>query len=745
MPHPSRKADGAPSPDHNVPAPLTTLVGRAKELESIAETLRRARLVTITGPGGVGKTRLALALARGQIGRRPNGVWLVDLASGPDTPDVAAETARRLGVVSPRGRTTTESLRRYLRDRDLLLVLDNCEHVLGACADLAESLLTSCDDIRILATSRESLKVSGEILWRLEPLGQADAYRLFLERARQRQPDFIPSEETATTIVQLCARLDHLPLAIELAAARVSVMSPAEVLSSLEARLTTLDAGQRPSTAHHRTVRAAVEWSERLLDLDEQRAFRSLAVFVGGFDARAAGLVAPGLTFDMLARLVDKSLVTVARQRGSRSRYRLLETVREYAYELLIQTGELEAAQDRHLRYFLSLADVVLEGWPSTHAVNVVDELQDDYENVRTAVERAAFSDPCSAMPLLNGTRDLFLSFGQADGLRLARQLLNGCLVRDRHRVEVQILAGLLAFLLVDIPAATSDLTEAAELAADLDEKALEGWARFFQGLSATLAEKIDRGRVHLEASRALLRQAGVRIGEARSDSVLGLSFVITHESVRGRQLVERALTMNVAENDSFGQGQCHVYLGIIAEATDPSNASSHYRQAVECLRPYRDASLLPFALVGQAGVLGRRDPATALRVAAAAFAIRARVGGDFAPFFRARADRIRSSAASALGDQAGRVWREGSRLNADDAIALAFGAKRPPVTSGNGLSSREQEVVRFVAEGLSNKQIAARLHVSVRTVESHVRNILAKLGLDNRTQLATWARDRFK
>jgi predicted ATPase/DNA-binding CsgD family transcriptional regulator len=741
------RAGGRSGSEHNLPAPLTSLVGRARELEAISETLRRTRLVTLTGPGGVGKTRLALELAHRQIARRVGGVWLVDLASGPETPDVAAETARMLDVRGPAGRTATDALRRYLRNRDLLLVLDNCEHVVDACAELATALLTSCRDVRIMATSRESLGVSGETVWRLEPLGPEDAYRLFVERARQRRPEFMPSGETDATVVRLCERLDRLPLAIELAAARVSVMSPAEVLSGLEARLEVLGGGGRLSPPHHRTVRAAVEWSHQLLDPAEREAFRGLAVFVGGFDAGAATSLAPGLSVDVLARLVDKSLVAVVETPRGRTRYRLLETVREYASELLAEAGELDAARARHLRHFSALADVAREEWLSTGAQRFVNELDDDYENVRAALEWAAASDPCSAMRLLGGTRDLFFRFGQADGLRLAWLLLERCPVRDRHRAEAQMSAGQLAITLGDFQAARSVLADARELSAELEEPVLEAWTAFFQGLTETLDGAIEPGREHLQASRALHHELGIRIGEARSIAVLGGTFVMAGEPAPGKELLEAALSICVGEEDQWGQGQAHTFLGMIAEsiATDPTGATSHYRKAVEFLRPSRDATLLPVALIGQAGVLARRDPASALRVAAAASAIRARVGGEFAPFYRARLEHVRATAEAALGANAERLWAEGARLGVDDAVALAFGSARPRPASPAGLSARELEVAGLVAAGLSNKAIAARLHLSVRTVESHVRHVLAKVGLDNRTQLATWARERIQ
>jgi non-specific serine/threonine protein kinase len=731
--------------EHNLPVPLTSLVGRARELLAIGEALGRTRLVTLTGPGGVGKTRLAIELARRQTARRRDGVWIVDLTAAPGTPDVAAETARTLDVHTPPGRAA-DALRRYLRDRDLLLVLDNCEHVIDGCAELATGLLGFCADVRIMATSRESLNVNGETVWRLDPLGDEDARRLFLDRARGRLPDFMPDMETDTTIAQLCARLDRLPLGIELAAARVSAMSPAEILSGVEARLGDLAGSGRLSPAHHRSVRAAVEWSARLLDPGEQEAFRALAVFVGGFDAAAARPVA-GLSLDLLARLVDKSLVAVVESRGGRTRYRLLEAVREYASELLVEAGELEAARERHLRHFSALADFSQAGWPTPRAQAVVGELAGDYENVRAALEWAAASDPCAARPLLGRTKDLFLLLAAADGRRLTELLLERCTARDRDRAELQITLGLLAMVLADVEAARSALAEAQQLSAELGERETEGWAHCFAGLTETLGGSIEPARRHLEAARALHGELGVPSGWARATAALGLTFLITNEPDRARELVERALAVDVAEEDDWGQGHCHVYLGVIAESTttDPEAVTSHYREAVDRFRPFRGGPLLPAALIGQAGVLARREPARALRVIAAAYALRDRTGAGFAPYFGARAERIRAAAETMLGADAQRVWAEGARMVVDDAIALAFGTQRPRPAPTGGLSDREQEVASLVADGLSNKAIAARLHLSVRTVESHVRHALTKLGLVNRTQLARWVRERIQ
>ncbi|MEA2687382.1 MAG: hypothetical protein QOE93_2577, partial [Actinomycetota bacterium] len=370
------------------------LIGREREVAAAHEAMERTRWLTLTGPGGVGKTRLALDLAAQPTPRPADGAWLVDLAAVSAGADVAAETTRTLRLRSSGGPAAFDSLCRHLAGRDVLLILDNCEHVVDPCADLAAALLRSCPGLRILATSRESFGIDGEAVLNLDPLPPEDASRLFVERARQRMADFVLGEDDDAALAQLCARLDHLPLGIELAAARVPMMSVAEILTSVESSLAERSGRQRrPPPPHRRSARAAIRWSQQLLDPAEQKAFRNLAVFVGGFDEAAARAVAPGLTIEMLARLVDSSLVTVVPSARGRTRYRLLETVREYAWELLADAGEAAAAASRHLHHYASLGDDASARWPSLNARQLAADLEDDYANVRVAAEWAATAD----------------------------------------------------------------------------------------------------------------------------------------------------------------------------------------------------------------------------------------------------------------------------------------------------------------------------------------------------------------
>ena len=730
---------------HNLPVALTPLIGRSRELDAIGETLRRSRLVTLTGPGGAGKTRLAIELARRQIGRRADGVWLVDLTAAADL-DPAAEVARTLAVGGRSAASPTDSLRGYLADREVLLVLDNCEHVIDACAELTTRVLSACPGAHILATSRESLGVSGETVWRLDPLEAHDAQRLFVERARQRQPNFFPGEQTEITIAALCARLDHLPLAIELAAARVSVMSPAEILSALAARLDALGGNRRSFPERHRTLRATIEWSHALLDADQQRAFRSLAVFVGGFDAGAALAVAPGLMLDTFARLVDKSIVTVGKSARGGTRYRLLETIREFAHERLAEAGELEAARERHLRHFSVPEDEVIpDGWPSLRAIEVLDEIEEDYGNVVAALEWAATSNGCAGVQLLFARRDLFLMLGQADGRRLADLLLERCPARDRHRIELLITAGLLAMLVADVPAAKRAHDQASELAVALGEPRLEGWAHFFHGLADTLGGAGEAARPSLTKARELLDRAGIQIGAAHADATLGLTHAAARDAAQAQELLERALAAQTEAGYRWGPG---------SGPPLPRARRGHRRaRLARGPRPLPRRDRVP-APVSRLEPCDRRADRPGERALAARSSAGSEDRGRGMDQPRAVAESRRCPRVRGPGpyDVRGRSRRRGrgdlrprlatrrrrrDRARVRHARPTRGRTRRPERTRARRRPSGRP---RPCQQG--DRRRAASFGTDSREPRGHV---LAKVGLDNRTQLATWARERIQ
>ena len=738
-------------PTANIPFPLTALVGRERELQAIEEGLHSARLVTISGPGGVGKTRLAIEICLRHSVRHSGSAHMVDLVSSPVRREAAAEVARVLGIKLGRDETPLETLCRSLRTRELVILLDNCEHLVYQVADLVEALMTSCPRVRIVATSRQVLDVPGERVWRLEPLGSVDARRLFIERARQRRPQFIADHEAERTIDRLCERVDRLPLAIELAAGRMGAMSPGEILLDLKAGVGSL-AGRKTAAAHRRDVRSMVEWSHNLLDEDEREAVMRLAVFVGGFDAMAAAAVVPALSGELLHRLVDKSLVAVGRSDDGSTRYRLLETVREYELSQLKELGGLAQARRAHLAHFASLVPGAgdrdtRDAWPETGALELVARLNPDYENVRAALERAVTNDPEAGIRLYVGAWELFQVQAPADGVRLGEELLAAYGGHDRARVLTLVSVGVLKMMRSDLAESREVQEEARALSISLGDAVLEGWARLFQGIAATLGGQGEQASGLLTEAREIHHRLGVRGGEGRALAALGLIAMQSGDFAQAQDLVERGLATQVEADNLWPQGQCHTYLGMIAEeaSADLRRASAHYRKAVDILRPFRDTTLLPAALALQGGVIARRDPQRGLQVLAAASAHYASAGSAFPPVFRHRIQGAVEAARRELHEDADEIWAAAAWLDLDDAVDLAFGIAKQTITQPSGLSRREVQVVRLVAEGLTNKAIAARLHVSVRTVESHVRHALAKVGQENRTQLAGWASTRLQ
>jgi non-specific serine/threonine protein kinase len=413
---------------HNLRETLTSFVGRDHELAEIERLLTSTRLLTLTGAGGCGKTRLALQVAAALLPRFTDGVWVVELAPLSEPSLVTLAVATVLGVREGSTRSLRDSVLEHLRHRHILLVLDNCEHLIDACAELAEALVRGASHLRILATSREGLGIAGETVWRVPSLSLPDpsrslspqallefeAARLFIERATAVDPSFAVGQNHAATIGEICHRLDGIPLAIELAAARVNVLSVEQITSRLNDRFRLLTGGSRSSVARHRTLEATVDWSYELLSETERRVLRALSVFPGGWSLEAAEEVCSGDAvakddvLDLLSHLVDKSLVVVEDDGAGGRRYRYLETVRQYGRDRLLRSGETEGARNRHLEFFFALALRAEPELRGRRQASWLRTLHLEYDNLRSAL------DWCMSSAESSEQRDRALDFATA-------------------------------------------------------------------------------------------------------------------------------------------------------------------------------------------------------------------------------------------------------------------------------------------------------------------------------------------
>jgi len=572
-----------------LPVRLAPLVGRRRELQEVVDALARSRLMSLTGPGGTGKTRLALAAADAASGRFPGGVCWVELAPIDDPAIAPRAVADRLGIPEVPGQDATATIAEHVSDRPMLLVLDNCEHLAAAVADLADRLLGACASLSILATSRELLGVDGEHSWPVPPLSLPgdvtaptastlagfDAIRLFEQRAQLVLPSFRLTDDNAAAVLQVCRRLDGLPLAIELAAARLRVLSAGQLAESLDDIFTVLVGGSRTAPARHQALRATLDWSHDLLDADERAVFRRLAVFSGGFTLTAAGPVATAGDIDrtrvleLLTRLADKSLLQVD-HRGRDARYHLLETVREYARERLAEAGEEAPARRAHLRCFVGLVEragrrldhreqdrggdrggsLSRGGWGPGGLERTLDRLDTETPNLRAALEFARESGDAVAALRIAGPLGRYAYLrGHYHGVR---QWMDAAVTADPAapaalRAKALLESGRLALLQCDYAPAVRRLEAALRLYRELDDAS--GIASTLQVLGSVAREQGRYARsmaLHRE-SLATAEAAGDRWAVANAHDTLGFAAWLQGDFELATAECTTALTMSRA------------------------------------------------------------------------------------------------------------------------------------------------------------------------------------------------------
>lgn len=422
-PRPGRPATGktatgktaAGPPAHNLPYHPSRFIGREREIAEVGRLIIRSRLVTLTGVGGGGKTRLALEAAGPLLESFPDGIWLVELAPLSDPALAASFIAATLGLINDPSRSPLDAMVEYLRDRQLLLLLDNCEHLIETMARLVETLVHHCPDLHVLATSRERLVIDGEAVWLVPPLALPpadeqlsieylaahDAIRLFVERAAAALPTFALTGQNAAAVAQLCRRLDGIPMALELAAARVRILRVEEIVARLDDRFRLLTGGNRAAPPRHQTLRALIDWSYDLLPPVEQRLLRRLSVFAGSFSLEEVEAVCDeeneGQVLDLLTQLVNKSLVVADRVSGERTRYTLHETIREYGLERLAEEDAVARMRDRHADFYRRLAEEAEPQLYQATQIYWLDQLEEKYDNLRAALNWTLIEHPANA------------------------------------------------------------------------------------------------------------------------------------------------------------------------------------------------------------------------------------------------------------------------------------------------------------------------------------------------------------
>ncbi|GHI04081.1 hypothetical protein AQI88_07650 [Streptomyces cellostaticus] len=550
-------------PGHNLPAPATALIGREREMAEVEKLLGRSRLLTLTGAGGCGKTRLALAVAARRREDFRDGAWFVDLAGLAEPPLVSEAVAAALGVQLPPSGGAREALITQLGGREMLLVLDNCEHLIDACAALASQIMARCPDVFVLATSREPLRSYGERTFRVPSLGLPDprrlpsvaelsrfaSVRLFVERAADAAPGFRLTPGNADAVAQICFRLDGMPLALELAAARVHVLAPRQIAERLDDALALLGRGSRRGATRQETLLATLEWSHRLLDDEERRLFRRLAVFAGGFSLAAAEEVCADGThdtsvLDLLGRLADKSLVWVE-PRQDEVRYRLLETIRQYAAERLRAAGERAVTEARHRRFYLALAEA-RDREPPTGVCGATSlELEADYGNLRAALRSFLRHEPDNALRLAVALRSFWPERGRlAEGRRWLDDILAAAPEPTPQRARALMGRAVLAIRLGD----GSPLEDIAEQIVGIHQHrqapAALASAHCQQAILLWMRGTWDSARIALDRARALAQDASAPSVLAAAAHLDGVWAVCRGEGSVAREAYEETLRL---------------------------------------------------------------------------------------------------------------------------------------------------------------------------------------------------------
>ncbi|MFE3448275.1 ATP-binding protein [Nonomuraea sp. NPDC059194] len=755
-----------------LPAEVTSFVGRRHEMAEVKRCLPTSHAVTLVGVGGVGKTRLALRVALDLARDFRGGVWFVELAA-VENPDMVPQIVlEALEIPDHSLKSPMEVLTEYLRDKQALVILDNCEHLVRECAVLAEALLRSAPGLRILATSREALGIAGEQTLAvptlplpdqdgprvpLESLATCDAVCLFTERARAVLPSFAVTEDNRDVVVGICRRLDGLPLGIELAAVRLRALSVQQLYERLDDRFRLLTAGSRAVLPRHQTLRSLIDWSYALCSEKEQALWARVSVFSGGLDLEAAEAVCAGdgLTreeiLDLVCGLVDKSIL-IREEHGSQARYRLLEIIRQYGMEKLAATGEQAALQRRHRDYFRALSAQAWEQRFGPAQADWFTRLRMEHANLHTALEHC-FGDPEQVTDGLDLAADLLYHWITGYYLGEGRRWLERGLAVHTEPSQTRARAlwanAWLAIIQADTASAAAMLEESRSIGERLGLEPVLAYVALFSGMIA-MCEGDDESAVALyQEALARHRATGDPVGTALALVRLSLAYSFRGDSRQAIALGEECLALADAHGEGWHRAYMMMALGVevwrqgdLTRATELETSSLVFNREIDdplgvginlevlawiaaTEKRYERAALL----------LGILD--TVWQAIGAPLSGYGHLSGYHHGCVRITRQE--------LGEQAfDTAVKRGAGLSYDDALAYALGeetrvGERPVKGRSGPLTPRETEIAHLVAQGLTNKEIAASLVISQRTAEGHIEHILSKLGYHSRAQIAVW------
>ena len=765
---------------NNLPIHLTSFVGRTQQIAEVKRLLTGTRLLTLTGTGGCGKTRLALQVAAELLPDYAEGAWIADLAALSDPALVPHTVASALDVPEQPGRPLTDTLVDTLRPKSLLLVLDNCEHLLGACGHVADALLRRCPKLRILATSREGLGIAGESVYRvpslslpdpahlpsLQEVAQYEAACLFIERASRSHPAFLVTNGNLPAVVHVCCRLDGLPLAIELAAARVKALTVEEIAARLEDRFRLLTGGSRTALPRQQTLRSTMDWSHNLLSEKERALLRRLSVFAGGSTLEGVeaicmgGILEPAETLDLLTHLVDKSLV-LAETQGAETRYRLLETVRQYARERLLEAGEAEDVRRQHRDWYLAFAE---RGDPELRGprdAQWLERFETEHDNLRTALEWSKQEKGgAEAWLRLAGALNYF--WFRHDHWNEGMSWIEGALARSDEAPRFVLPRALRAAAHLASRVGFHELATAwgekgLALCRELGETENQGFLLYHLGVAAMRQADHQRAKALFEESADVSRDLENKWLYGLTLAHLGILARYQGDDERAAAFHTQGLAVLRAVGTKFTTAWALNRYGrdVALRQGRYDEAAASFKESLLLSREVRSRWMTEECLEGLAHIASARGHyECAARLFGAAEAQLEIVGQRYVPLDQASHDQWVVPTRAALEDTAfAASWSEGRAMTLEQAVEYALTSAEVVLspTKGTGrpvtqdkrvdlLTPREREVATLIASGLTNREIASRLVIAERTAEGHVQAILNKLTFNSRAQIAAWA-----